>query len=286
MPTAYVIQLFLFHNFTLLNEYCLTRPLPLRKKLKAYIKKIIFKKTEVSNGLWVLDQWSQGYFHWFTEVLPRLISANSIYNNYAVLIPEEWEKISFIKESMIIFNRKILFYSLRKKIKVRNIVAPSHLLPAQFDPEQILKVRQKFREYDEFNSVADQNVYISRRKSKRRYITNEDSVKELLELWGFKIVYMEDLDFQQQRKLMYQTDILISNHGAGLTNMIFLQDNRKIIELKSDSDDINNCYFNLARALNHSYFYIINNADSKKVQEANIYVNIKQLEELLIELDK
>ena len=92
---------------------------------------------------------------------------------------------------------------------------------------------------------------------------------------------MEDLTFFEQRKLMAETQVLISNHGAGLTNMLFMKENSQIIELKSDAVDINNCFFNLARTLNHQYFYTINEGDNKGIQKANIKVDIEALKSVL-----
>jgi capsular polysaccharide biosynthesis protein len=92
---------------------------------------------------------------------------------------------------------------------------------------------------------------------------------------------MEDLSFSDQRNLMNETNFLISNHGAGLTNMLFMKEGSSVIELKSNAEDINNCFFNLASALNHKYFYTINSGDSPDVQKSNITVDLEKLKTLL-----
>ena len=48
---------------------------------------------------------------------------------------------------------------------------------------------------------------------------------------------------------------IVSNHGAGLTNMLFMKDGGSVLELRHVSDCINNCYFTLASALDLKYFY-------------------------------
>ena len=96
----------------------------------------------------------------------------------------------------------------------------------------------------------------------------------------FITVIMEYLSFSEQRKLMAETNVLPSNHGAGLTNMLFMKENSTIIELKSDAEDINNCFFNLARDLEHRYFYSINSSKDKRVQRANIQVDFKALNDI------
>ena len=91
---------------------------------------------------------------------------------------------------------------------------------------------------------------------------------------------MEEMTLYEQISLISKTSILISNHGAGLTNMIFMSEGI-VIELKSDADNINNCFFNLADSLDLKYFYTLNKGDSKDVQKANIYADINKLDTLL-----
>lgn len=87
---------------------------------------------------------------------------------------------------------------------------------------------------------------------------------------------MEELSFEEQLKLMSQTRILISNHGAGLTNMIFMPNNGIVFELKGTANTINNCFFKLADALGLKYYYSMNNSSSNNIQKADIKVDIKQ----------
>ncbi len=48
---------------------------------------------------------------------------------------------------------------------------------------------------------------------------------------------------------------MVSNHGAGLTNMLFMKAGGRVLELRHESDRINNCYFTLASALELDYLY-------------------------------
>lgn len=276
---AIVFQQFLFYNWKLQKDYCFSRKIPFRKEIKAYVKNLLFAKRTISEGMWVLDQWSVGYYHWLVDALPRIITAETANCLYPLIIPKHFKSIDFITESLAIFKRNVITYDLHEKIIVNNLVAPSHYEPAHCDAEQIKKVRDKFRENDNkfYKVTPNKKVYISRSKAKRRFVVNEKELQETLDQYGFITVFMEDLSFFEQRKLMAETSVLISNHGAGLTNMIFLNEGSTIIELKSDSNDINNCFFNLARALDHKYYYTINEAEDKRVQRANVNVDLEAL---------
>jgi len=52
-----------------------------------------------------------------------------------------------------------------------------------------------------------------------------------------------------------QARYLVSNHGAGMTNMLFMPEGSNVLELRHREDCINNCYFTLSSALNLNYFY-------------------------------
>ncbi|MBU6157915.1 MAG: DUF563 domain-containing protein [Bacteroidetes bacterium] len=251
---------------------------------KSYLKNIILSKSNLDKGLWVIDNWSKNYFHWITDVLPRLITCEQAGVSYPVLLPVNFLNIGYIKESLDIFHFEYLPYTLDKCYFIKELYAPSHLCPCGGDPEQLQSVRLKFRISDKFDYSASRRIYISRSKASRRIIQNELDLIILLNKYYIDCVYMEDLNFYEQRKLMSESNFIISNHGAGLTNMIFMPDNSKVIELVSDSSIINACFFNLARALGHQYYYTINHGDSNNVQRSNITVDLKKLDNLLKQL--
>jgi capsular polysaccharide biosynthesis protein len=280
---ATVVQFFVFNKWSLATAYCLSRKITPKKKLKALIKRLTFKKRKIQEAIWALDQWSFGYFHWLTEVLPRILTAKESGYDYPVLFPKNANKNLYFDDSVSALEIEPHYFSLKERVQVKNLIAPSHLQPAQFDPEQIKQVRNSFRQYDalEQNVSKSKRIYISRTIAQRRYVRNETELERVLSRFGFETVFMEKLSFQEQRKLMSETAFLISNHGAGLTNMIFMPDNATVIELKANADDINNCFFNLARALDHHYYYTINPGDNKLIQRANITVDVEKLNTLL-----
>ena len=64
-----------------------------------------------------------------------------------------------------------------------------------------------------------------------------------------------DLSFKEQVSIVFHAKCLISNHGAGLTNMLFMEADTAVLEFRHYEDTHNNCYFSLASALNIKYFY-------------------------------
>lgn len=90
----------------------------------------------------------------------------------------------------------------------------------------------------------------------------------------------------EQIKMMAQTKVLVALHGAALTNMLFMQKNQKVVELRNIDDKKTNCYFNLASALGQQYFYTLNQGDSKNSIVSDFTIDLKALEEILEEIER
>ena len=284
LQNVILIQRYLYRkNGIILSKFVHTHGVPIITRIKSALKPLFYlkRKKEFEKAIWALDTWSKGYFHWLTDFLPRCISAEKFWEEYPVLVPSYYLELEYIRESIEIFGFKILPYEIAGSYTIKDLILPSRLKSCAFDPEQIKIVRSKFRYYDGLEQVSDRRIYISRSKSLRRKISNELEVETVLQSFEFESFCLEELTFYEQRKLMAESKWIISNHGAGLTNMIFLPDHSKVIELKANVNTINNCYFNLARALDHEYYYLLNESDSKDIQKSNIIVDIEKLRSTL-----
>lgn len=67
--------------------------------------------------------------------------------------------------------------------------------------------------------------------SRNRPLGGEDLLLEQLERFGFEYVVFEELEPLEQIALMAQAEVMISNHGAGFTNMMFAAPDTYVIEL-------------------------------------------------------
>jgi capsular polysaccharide biosynthesis protein len=137
---------------------------------------------------------------------------------------------------------------------------PSHVAPTgHYNDDIIRRVRDLLVRTLGNTSDKDrgQRIYISRARASKRKITNEAAVLAVLERYGFRTVYPEDLLLEEQVKLFSRVQYLVSNHGAGLANMLFVPEGACVLELRQQHDAHRNFYFSLAAALNQKYFYQI-----------------------------
>jgi capsular polysaccharide biosynthesis protein len=209
--------------------------------------------------LWITDYWSKGYFHWLTDALTRLFVVRDRLDGLTLVLPWEFATREFVKPSLDVFGVKnVDFIQPDEVIECRSLVMPTHTAPSgHFKDDVIRGVRAKLLAAfgDSNYRGAGERIYISRRDAGRRRIANEDEILPILHKSGFQIVCAEEMSFQDQVRVASRARYLVSNHGAGLTNMLFMREGGRVLELRHRADWINNCYFILPLALGLTYFY-------------------------------
>ncbi len=86
---------------------------------------------------------------------------------------------------------------------------------------------------------------------------NEEEILGVLADHGFKTLLVEETPWQQQVKLAAETEFLLSNHGAGLTNMLAMAPGTRVMEIREREDQHNNCFFALASKLGLDYYSLL-----------------------------
>jgi len=189
-----------------------------------------------------------GYFSWFTTNLPRLIKVHNKNPQAILLITEEINRFPFVKESLKLFpNLERLEVKDGHHMFVKNFVfAQVRPWTSQFEYDDLQLVRNQcfnFIDSQKQSNISMQLVYVSRRKAKRRNITNETEVEEYLQTKGFTSICFEDYSVFEQIAIMRQAKVFISLHGAGLTNTIFMSPNTTVLELSPIPDKDNQFRF-------------------------------------------
>ena len=80
----------------------------------------------------------------------------------------------------------------------------------------------------------ENRLYISRKNATGRAVENEPELNEFLTGKGFQTVYLENTSLEEQSRLFNSASVVISSHGAGLSNIVFSQKGTTIIELYRD----------------------------------------------------
>ncbi len=237
------------------------------------------------DALWIVDDWSKGYFHWLTDVLSRLYVMRERLEGFVLLLPWDYESRDFVQASLKCFNVKTVEHIGRNEVLFcRKLSMPTHVAPSGHYNEEIIRGvrRLLLRNYGAREGRNGERIYISRERAPKRRILNEETVGKVLAQFGFETIYAEDLPFSRQVEICSRARYLVSNHGAGLTNMLFMQEASSVLELRLQRDAISNCYFTLASALNLKYFYqTCESGDSADSHIANLLVDEEDLKKNL-----
>jgi len=245
------------------------------EKLKLFFK----PKLNIERGLWITQNWTWMYFHWMTDALTRLIALEGEVESFPVLLPIDYKKYPYIVESLDILGYTYVWYTPTQRVRIKELLLPSHTAsPGNYNSEFLNRLRKRFVGTE---VESHRKIFISRSKATQRFIANEDEVISLVLSFGFEVHIFEEYSLSKQIALMREATCLMGLHGAGLTNMLFMHPKGKVIEFRNQGDQHNNCYFSMASALDHAYYYIEGKGDSKETAGVNLHIDVEQLTNLL-----
>jgi capsular polysaccharide biosynthesis protein len=218
------------------------------------LKRKLFTQKDISYVL-AFNQKCKNYSHWVTESLPRFFVIREKLKDSGILLPESISE--FQRDSLAPFSfKKIYNIPLNSYVRVENLILPTHTAGTGNYNEILLRQMRSFYQASMSCQLdLGDRLYISRRKAARRHIINEVDVENALISFGFKSINFEDFSFWEQVSLAFHSRFLISLHGAGLTNMLFMKPGSFVLEFRKTGDATNLCYYSLASALKLHYLY-------------------------------
>jgi capsular polysaccharide biosynthesis protein len=105
----------------------------------------------------------------------------------------------------------------------------------------------------------------------------------VLNRFGFKEIYFQDLPLGTQFALVANAEIVFAPHGAGLANTIFMREGGKVLEAKHKRKFRQDRVFPaLSRALGLSHYVIESERDRER--DDDLFINPAKLEFKLEEI--
>jgi len=210
-----------------------------------------------------LEMASGNYYHVLSEKVFGLRFIEQFPQNIPIYYRED-------KFNMVPFYAKKLGISLDRLFPIQ-ILEDTIVKKAIFlHTKSYIWTRDQF---DFFRQFADdqvkpfRKVYISRGKTKRS-LENETELENKLKEQGFEIIYAEDLNFDEQIKLFSETEVLVSSHGAGLANILFMQKGTRLISIFRE--DLIYPEFYLGATINQMFFDFL-------IADGNNYIDIDKI---------
>lgn len=192
-------------------------------------------------------RFSHNFYHWLIDILPRI----------APLRRARMEADFYVVESLSPFQQRV-FAALG--IQPHQLIQPHCrlLLEAEdlFVPS--LPTPDCLREFRDMLSAAlgihgavasPRRLFISRRKTGTRTLTNEARLESLLRSHGFETHVMEEYTLAEQARLVYESETIVATHGAGLANLLFARPNTRVVEIVPKGRFNATCYPKKSRIL-------------------------------------
>jgi capsular polysaccharide biosynthesis protein len=257
-----------------------------------YVKRKKKKTTSSGSFLLVYNNLSDCYYHWLLEAIPRLFLVKEYLKTKKIILPDIYK--GFQLATLKAFNidiKDIEFIPSGSFIEVPELTMPSFIGKETIYNSNLLKeVRAFYISYYKSIQIpkeTNDKFYIKRKKSSVRHIINDDEVINCLLEFGFKDIYFEDYTFDEQVSIAYNAKCLISIHGAGLTNMLFMNPGSKILEFRKSNEENYLHYYTLSSALELEYYYLFGTPQDEKIssKEANLHIDIATLKTTLIKMN-
>ncbi len=257
-----------------------------RLKRSICVDSIIFKHKHLKgtfSSIIHLNWAKKNIFHWLIECLPRLYALTKLNESKIVLIVhKDITQLQMDTLRIILDERfKLLKIGTNEIWKLENFYLPSFCNEdcSGYMPKIYLDyIKNKIiKGYNIEPQNKNLRLYISRYKTGYRCLKNEEQFFDLLKEFNFIRIYAEDLPFKKQVELFNSAKIIISIHGAGLSNMIF-SEFLKVIEI-FPPNDIKTHYFMLCKALGFEHYYIIGSDLSPK--NSKFFIDLSIIENLI-----
>ncbi len=230
----------------------------------------------------IVNLFSNGYYHWMLEGLPRLHSLLLLQQQTGIrprlLIdpdPPNW-----VRESLEILGYRSNDYQVwdRTRARARKLYIPWMAdRSGQPSPTACSYVSETLRQAAGHRTFDTPYIYVSRTDAKKRRVRNEDEVLNVLERYGFVRYETGKMPLLDQVALFAQAKIVVGPHGAGFANLIHSQQ-AAMLEF-FEPTYVNACSYRLATSLGHRYRVLM--AESRG---ADMQVDTALLESTLVDL--
>jgi capsular polysaccharide biosynthesis protein len=261
----------LSHDNRLLEELSMhqsmsgTSYIPVDKTHDIFSTDIAIKPAEYIDGrvLVLATPFAQGnYYHWMMELIPRIeilqASNNALYDTidffYINSSRTEYQKETL--RALGIPSEKIIDEHWHPHVCARELFVTSRTrngMDCFFRPESVHFIRDLFKE--NICKEKTRRIYLNRKNVMYRKILNEDQLEALLYKYGIESVTLDLMSVSKQVELLSSCEMVVSPHGASLTNLVFCNEGAKVLEL-FHADNMNLMYWGLSNILKLDYRYM------------------------------
>ncbi|WP_310075896.1 glycosyltransferase family 61 protein [Paraburkholderia graminis] len=204
----------------------------------------------IDSGISVMHEYSNNYFHFVAETLPRivLIEESGIASDVPILYESNLHRTMLdLLKSACPKVRPLLTVEPGTMYFVKELYQPSDVASivdayeggdlatqAMLDVTRIRKAVAACKSKFSDGSTTRRRKIFAGRSSKSRQLLNQQRLESELARLGFEILRCEDLDLATQIRIFNEAEIVIAPTGAQVTNMVWGHPGTRWIVLASD----------------------------------------------------
>lgn len=235
--------------------------------------------SEYDLGVSLAGPWSDQFFHWFVEYLPRLLIVEDYANRNSLdplyFIPGDPPKwLTRSLELLGIPDSRVVSWN-GGRAQINNFLLPSlrrhteSTAPPEgyvHSPRGIREVSKRLRERVSQDAVREnvgKRLFVSRSDAPTRHVVNEKALEPIFEDYRFDVVQPEHWSLDEQIATFANAEVVAGPHGGGLTNAIYASD-PAIMEIFGKNT--NPCYFGLFKGCGWDYGLVNGKAVSSDIR--------------------
>ncbi len=202
----------------------------------------------VEKAISMLGWRPDNYYHFTFEIISRLafVEQTEKYRSWPILIDScvlETEQLRDLLQCMNFYGHPVISVGARERVYVKELLYISYNMwmphnfregaaqyPSDylFSPTVVGNIRQyvldKYTDQEEHGS----RIFLSRRKCENQRLINAKEIEELFVEAGFKVIYPEELSFEEEVKVFQSANVIVGPTGAALTNVVYCRRNTLI----------------------------------------------------------
>lgn len=175
---------------------------------------------------------SPNYYHWLIDNLPRLLHVKPHIGRERLLVPENL--LPFQRRTLELLGYgedRLIFVGNHECVRASRVLVPSLLAMSTFPHPEVVKMLRRWFLFKRHPDKPSRRIFVSRADAQSRRLVNEDALWPILSRHGFERVVLGQMSFDEQVRLFAEVDVLLAVHGAGMTNMVFMPPNSRVIEI-------------------------------------------------------
>lgn len=234
------------------------------------LRRLILPSREMLRGqtLLLASTGGETYFHWMTDVLPRInliLKAGYQLAEFDHILVTGINK-PFQKETLLVagipLNRCRILGPKAKGYYCENLTLPSLPSTTGVVPSGTVDYLKKL--FPGEHPFAKRKIFVGRADAKHRILQHESEIRRQLALQGYEAYECEGASVAEQARLFHSAETIVAAHGAALTNLVFCEPGTTVLELFSPKY-VNPCYRDTCVVANLKYGAVIGNGEDWEV---------------------